>query len=169
MARRRLVPFFITERKAKNPSRRAPRYKVALVKDAGSIYVTAKPIKQPAMIVPQLHELFEDIDREAFYIVMLDQGSRVIGVNLVSVGTLSSSLVHPREVFKAAILLNSASIIAVHNHPSGSPEPSGHDRTLTDRLDKAGELLGIPLKDHIVVGDPEGFPTYFSFKEQGIL
>ena len=168
MAAEREVPFFITEEpksRKKNPSNRAPRYKVSLVKEAGSLYVTSKPIKTAGMIYNQLDALFEEIDREAFYIVCLDAASKIIGINLVSLGTLMASLVHPREVFKAAILLNAASIIGVHNHPSGSANPSVQDRELTSRLKKAGELLGIFLRDHIIVGDGE----YYSFAETGVL
>ena len=93
----------------------------------------------------------------------------LIGVHIVSVGTLDASLVHPREVFKAAFLTNAASLAVIHNHPSGDPTPSRDDRTLAERLHRAGELLGVQLLDFLIVTDPtEGF-RYHSFKEVGAL
>ena len=127
--------------------------------------MTSKPINSPKLILQQLQELFENTDREAFYIVCLDQKLKIIGINMVSTGTLTASLVHPREVFKVAILLNSAAIMGVHNHPSGDPNPSRQDRELSDRLKEAGTLLGIRLQDMIVVGDDR----YYSFVESGLL
>ena len=91
------------------------------------------------------------LDREAFIVLLLDQKNRVSGVHVVSVGSISASLVHPREVFKAAILCNAAGIIALHNHPSGDPTPSREDREITARLKACGETLGIPLLDHVVI------------------
>ena len=86
-------------------------------------------------------------------------------LDTVSIGTLSASLVHPREVFSPAIAHAAAAIVAVHNHPSGYPTPSSEDRDVTRRLQRAGELLGIPLADHVVVS-AAGF---FSFREHGLL
>ncbi len=94
---------------------------------------------------------------------------RLIGVHVVSVGTLDASLVHPREVYKAAYLSNASALILAHNHPSGDPTPSGEDRALSDRLRQAGELLGVDLLDFVIVTDPaEGF-RYYSFQESGVL
>lgn len=92
-----------------------------------------------------------DLDREVFLALHLDQKNRLNGVHLVSVGSLNASLVHPREVFKAAILSNAAAILVLHNHPSGDPVPSREDRDITARLKRSGETLGIPLMDHIIV------------------
>lgn len=91
------------------------------------------------------------LDREQFVALHLDAKNRLISREVVSLGHLTSALVHPREVFKAAILANAASIAFVHNHPSGSPEPSREDVEITRRLVKAGELLGIPVLDHVVI------------------
>ena len=77
----------------------------------------------------------------------------MLGFNVVSVGSLTAALVHPREVFKPVILANAAAVILLHNHPSGSAEPSAEDRALTERLEHAGELLGIRVLDHIILGD----------------
>ena len=93
----------------------------------------------------------------------LDAKNVSIGVNIVSIGTLTLSLVHPREVFKPAILLNAWAIIAVHNHPSGDSSPSPENRTLTTRLREAGDLLGIRLLDHLILGDDR----HYSFADQG--
>ena len=91
------------------------------------------------------------LDREHFICAHLDAKNRLISRETVSVGHLTAALVHPREVFKAAILANAAAIALVHNHPSGDPEPSREDIEITRRLVKAGELLGIPVLDHVVV------------------
>ncbi len=98
-----------------------------------------------------------------------DTKHRLIGVHVVSVGTLDASLVHPREVFKAAYLSNASALILAHNHPSGDPTPSGEDRALSDRLRQAGELLGVTLIDFVIVTDPIGGFRYHSFKESGVL
>ncbi len=90
----------------------------------------------------------------------------LIGVHVVSVGTLDGSLVHPRDVFKAACLSNAAGLILAHNHPSGDPTPSQDDRDLVARLHRAGELLGVDLIDALIVTDTD---RYYSFKESGVL
>ena len=94
---------------------------------------------------------------------------RLIGVHVVSVGTLDASLVHPRDVFKAACLSNAAALVIAHNHPSGDPTPSGEDRALSDRLRQAGELIGVELLDFVIVTDPAEGLRYYSFKEAGML
>ncbi len=95
------------------------------------------------------------LDREHFLALHLDSRHRVLTVETVSVGTLNASLVHPREVFRAAIALQAAAVLVAHNHPSGCPQPSGDDLELTRRLARCGSLLGIELLDHLVVGDGE--------------
>jgi DNA repair protein RadC len=94
---------------------------------------------------------------------------RLIGVHVVSVGTLNASLVHPRDVFKGALLANAAGLILAHNHPSGDPTPSPDDRALVSRLLQAGELLGVELLDALIVVDPSEGGAYYSFKEAGAL
>ncbi|RPF49482.1 DNA repair protein RadC [Thermodesulfitimonas autotrophica] len=93
------------------------------------------------------------LDREEFRVILLDTRNRVIQVETVAVGTLNSSRVEPREVFKSAVRSSAATIILVHNHPSGDPTPSRDDVALTKRLIQAGELLGIEVLDHVVIGD----------------
>ena len=94
--------------------------------------------------------------QEEFHVVTLNTKHRMIRSHLVTVGTLDSSLVHPREVFRVAVRDSAAAVIAAHNHPSGDPTPSREDVAVTDRLTEAGRLLGIPLLDHVVLGATHG-------------
>ena len=106
-----------------------------------------------------------DLDHEQFKLLMLDTKHRVIKIQTLSVGDLSGTLVHPRELFKAVIRRNSAAVVLVHNHPSGDPEPSADDIELTRRLMAGGKLLGIEVLDHIIIGDN----TYVSLKQRGLV
>ncbi|RMD85518.1 MAG: JAB domain-containing protein [Candidatus Dadabacteria bacterium] len=107
--------------------------------------------------------LLADAKRERLYAVLLDTKNRVIAKVRISEGSLGSSLVHPREAFRPAVREAAASVLFVHNHPSGDPSPSVEDRRITERLRAAGDLLGIPVLDHIVVGRKD----YFSFADSG--
>ena len=100
-----------------------------------------------------IKEKIEGLDREQFIIACLNTKNEPTGISVVAVGSLNKAIVHPREVFKTAILSNAASIIAFHNHPSGETTPSQQDIQLTNRLYEAGELLGIKLLDHLIIGD----------------
>ena len=102
-------------------------------------------------------------DKERFYSILLDAKNKVIGVDMVSQGCLNSSPVHPREAYKPALLASAASVIFVHSHPSGDPEPSFSDREITKQLYQAGELLGIEVLDHVIIGRDE----YYSFADKG--
>ncbi|HHY45674.1 MAG TPA: DNA repair protein RadC [Firmicutes bacterium] len=104
------------------------------------------------------------LDREHFKTVLLNAKHRVLGIADVSVGCLTSSLVHPREVFKEAIRRSSAAVVLVHNHPSGDPSPSCEDILVTERLVKAGEILGIQVLDHVILGDS----SFVSLREKGL-
>lgn len=104
-------------------------------------------------------------DREYFLCIHLDTRNIVIGIEEVTIGSLNAAVVHPREIFKAAILNNAAGIILVHNHPSGDCDPSEDDIEITNRLVKACEIMGIEALDHIIVGGG----NYFSFKEKNIM
>ena len=106
-----------------------------------------------------------DQDKEHFYVMHLDIRSRVNLVELVSLGTLDSSLVHPRETFRRAIMQGSAHIIVAHNHPSGDVDPSDEDTKVTKLLFEAGQLLGITLLDHIILGKEE----LFSFRDNQVI
>lgn len=123
---------------------------VPLVREAAGPAVSC-----PADLARQCSDM-RDLGQEVFAVLTLDQKHAVLDRHIVSVGTLTESLVHPREVFRPAIADNAAAvataIVVVHNHPSGHPEPSRADRTLTSRLTEAADLLGIHLLDHIVIG-----------------
>ena len=121
----------------------------------------SSPEEAAAILMPRLrYEI-----NEHFLIVLLNAKNKVMLVEQISEGSLNSSVVHPREVFAPAVLHHAAAILVGHNHPSGDPTPSREDRSLTDALVQTGNIMGIPLLDHIVIGDG----TYFSFKEHGYL
>jgi len=103
--------------------------------------------------------------KEYFKIILLDTKNKVLDIKTISIGSLNSSIVHPREVFLEAVVKSSASIILLHNHPSGEVQPSREDINITNRLIKAGEIMGIKVLDHIIIGDG----TYLSFKEENII
>jgi len=105
------------------------------------------------------------LDREHFWALCLDGKNRLLGVNLVSIGCLTSAMAHPREVFKPVFLVGAAAVILVHNHPSGDPTPSREDRETTQRLKDVGELIGVSVLDHIIIGDGR----YTSFADEGLL
>ena len=113
--------------------------------------------------------ILADADVERVLALHVNTKHTLIGVHVVSVGTLDASLVHPREVFKAAYLSNASALIVAHNHPSGDPTPSGEDRALSERLRQAGELLGVTLLDFVIVTDPAEGVRYHSFRESGVL
>lgn len=123
-------------------------------------------VTSPKDVVVVTEKLLKGSDREKFVVVCLDAKCKPTAVNVVSIGSLTASIVHPREVFKVAILSNAHSVVAIHNHPSGDPSPSNEDKAITNRLVDAGKLLGIPLMDHIVVGDNG---RYLSLKEEGLI
>ena len=130
-------------------------------------------IHSPGDVARLLFKYLAGVDREHFVVLLLNTKGRLIGVSTVSVGDLSSTLVHPREVYKPAILANAASIIVAHNHPSGDPSPSPEDVQVTRRLAEAGEVLGIDVLDHIVLGaPPPGIPNasgrWVSLSERGL-
>jgi DNA repair protein RadC len=114
---------------------------------------------------PLLQEYFKDHDREEMLAVLLDAKHKIIGLHTVSIGSMSSSIVHPRETFKAAIVGSAAAIILAHNHPSGDPTPSQEDRQLSARLKECGTLLGIPVLDHLVIGDGGRYASFADRRE----
>ena len=129
----------------------------------------AKTAKLPKFTGPRdIHDAYmhlADLGQEEFHVVAVDNKNKVIDDYMVSHGSLISSIVHPREVFKFALLCNAASIICVHNHPSGDPKPSQKDLEVTKRLRDVGEMIGINVLDHIIIGD--GY--YFAFRESGMV
>ena len=107
----------------------------------------------PDVAFSVLEPLLSDRPTEEFWCLLLDGRHCAIGVAQATVGTLTASLVHPREVFGPAVRMGAAAVVVAHNHPSGDPEPSSEDITVTRRLLEVGDLLGIPLLDHLVIGD----------------
>lgn len=122
-------------------------------------------IKNPEAVVKVIRASIKDKAKEHFKLILLNTRNRIIGITNISVGTLNANLVHPREVFKDAITHNAASVVLVHNHPSGDPEPSEDDLKITKRLIEAGKILGIEVVDHIIVAKNR----FLSFKEKKLI
>jgi DNA repair protein RadC len=119
---------------------------------AGTPMVLGDPLRDAAAVYAHFQGRLPQCEREQFFVLLLDGRNRLIAELRISEGTLTAALVHPREVFAPAIRLAAAALVLVHNHPSGDPSPSAEDTALTDRLRRAGELLGIRVVDHVVVG-----------------
>ena len=141
---------------------RLPIYRVALVRKSSQPSMLNR-INTPRNVYEIASSYLEGADREHFVVIMLDTKNQVIGINTVAIGVLASCPIHPREVFKPAILANAARIILLHNHPSGDVTPSQDDLLLTRRLKEAGEILGIQVVDHVILG----YANYASLKEKG--
>jgi len=150
-----------------NPTRpyTIPGFRIALVREPGVKLAERPQIRVAAEAAPLLAQYIGETDREVFAVALLTIRRRVLGLHTVSVGCLTSSLVHPREVFKPAILAGSAALLLAHNHPSGDPEPSAEDIALTRRLTAAGHLLGIEVLDHLILGEAGRF---VSLRERGV-
>ncbi len=128
----------------------------------GSALKRGARIQSPRDVQRHFQGRLREWRRESFHVVLLDGRHRLMAVEAISLGTLTASLVHPREVFRDAIRRAAAAVLLVHNHPSGDPSPSQEDRVVTRRLEAAGELLGIRVLDHVIVAED----GYFSFREQ---
>lgn len=133
---------------------RVPAYKCVLIRER-SVLVD-KAISTTAAAIELAKQELGDSPSEQFIAFVLDTKLRVIGQVTITVGTLDASLVHPREAFRPAIILNGSAIIFAHNHPSGDLTPSRQDRDVFERLKRAGELLGIQVLDSIIVSDTQG-------------
>lgn len=145
-------------------SKRIDIVSLKMVKEKSILYGN-RSISSVNDAVELLKGFFYEADREMLLVCCLNTKNEPNCINTVSIGTLTSSLVHPREVFKASIMSNSASIILAHNHPSGNSIPSEEDLKITRRIKEAGEILGIRLLDHIIIGDN----NYKSLKERGVI
>jgi len=141
---------------------RLPHVRVQLIRESGPRYST--PLRTSAEVYQAVKGELDMLDRERFLVLALDGKNRVVGLEPISTGTLTASLVHPREVFTGLILAKAAAFIVAHNHPSGDPTPSAEDIAITQRLREVGELLGIRLLDHVVLGDGR----YCSFSDEGL-
>ncbi|OFW79013.1 MAG: hypothetical protein A2201_03005 [Alicyclobacillus sp. RIFOXYA1_FULL_53_8] len=129
-----------------------PILKLQLVRERSEKF-DVKQIRSADDAARILYEYLDNEDREHFVVMLLDTKHKVTGINTVSIGSLDATIVHPREVFKAAILANASGIIVAHLHPSGDPTPSPEDIAVTRRLLEAGKVLGIDVLDHLVIGD----------------
>ena len=132
---------------------------------AASRAKTRLKFDNPKTVADYYMEKMRHLEQENFVSVMLDAKSKMICDRCISIGSISSTIVSPREIFREALKFNAVSILVLHNHPSGDSRPSDQDLNVTRRLCELGNLLGIKLVDHIVIGDGE----YYSFKEKGIL
>lgn len=142
------------------------RAALELGKRVSTLSAATRPvIRSPLDVSRLLMEEMRHLDREQFRTVHLNTKNQVLEVELVSVGSLSSSIVHPREVFKNPLRNSVAHLILVHNHPSGDPGPSREDVEVTRRLTEAGKILGVEILDHIIIGDNR----FSSLKEEGLL
>lgn len=122
-------------------------------------------VKTPSDAVGLVRNRLKDKKKEYFVCILLDTRAQVIKVCDVAIGTLDSSMVHPREVYKEAVAASAASVIFVHNHPSGDPTPSDIDARMNKQLVEAGELLGIEVLDHLIIGNPD----FASMKTRGLM
>ena len=129
------------------------RWRVRLIREALAEYEHVSSVAQ----VVEYFAFLREETVECFYVAFLDTQNRIIGTQEVCRGIINQVTISPREVFQAAILANCTSIILVHGHPSGCPEPSDQDRALTRQLVQAGELLAIHVTDHVIIGDPESY------------
>jgi len=123
------------------------------------------PVKTPDEVVSLVRGRLKGKKQEHFLVLLLDTRGQLIKTSEISVGSLDSSIVHPREVFKEAISASAASVVFVHNHPSGDPTASEDDIKLTERLAQAGEIMGIDVLDHVIIGDK----NYLSLKREGLF
>lgn len=137
------------------------KYKLYMVSDNRKYYTVNNPRTVKKFIIEEIGKE----SQENFIVLYLDIKNAVSGYSIISIGTLSESIVHPREVFKIAIYNNSNGIIVAHNHPSGEIEPSKEDINTTNRLVDCGKLLGIPLLDHVIVNTCD----YYSLQEHGYI
>lgn len=141
------------------------KYRVELVREEAVSFGT-KPITSSTTAAEVVREIIGSIDREMFAVLCLDNKNLPIGFNIVSIGSLSSSIVHPREVFKPLVLCNAAGMICFHNHPSGDPTASFDDIEITRRLKECAEVLGFEFLDHVILGDKG---RVFSFNKENLL
>jgi DNA repair protein RadC len=143
-----------------------PRYHVELIRDSNIAYqLSSDSLLDSDNVVALLSPLLANLDREHFVVLGLDQKNRPIGLQTVAIGTLNQAAVCPRECYKSLILMSAASCILAHNHPSGNPAPSSQDDDYTQRMASAGKLLGIPVLDHLVIGDN----AHYSYADSGTL
>src|SRR3954471_15804086 len=132
--------------------------------------LSRQKIDAPELVYELLAPEMRILHKESLRVILLDTRYHLLRIEEISIGSVNESIAHPRDVFRPAVIASAYAVIVVHNHPSGDPSPSQADHSLTRRLAEAAELLQIKLLDHIIIGAPaEGRPSYFSFKEAGVL
>jgi len=139
-------------------------YSREVIREDWPQYSDAKRFTSPQ----QVYEMFKDLileTKEHFVALHIDGKNRIICLDRVAIGSLNQCVVHPREIMKAALLSSAAGIILIHNHPTGDPSPSAEDINITNRLKEVGGVIGIPILDHIIIGNGQ----YVSFTERGLL
>lgn len=152
----------VSKEKSNKPLKRISVVSIKMIRESSVLY-NIRRISEPKDIVDLGKKFLDELDREELIVACLNAKNEVNSVNVVLIGSLNNSIVHPREVFKTAILSNAASIVMIHNHPSGDVTPSKEDKEITLRIKESGTILGIKLLDHIIIGND----TYYSFKEHG--
>ena len=150
------------EKKAEDKSY-VPFVRVRMVREREIPYAMEE-IDGPEKVSAFTRKFLAGADREYLLVLSMDNAGKLAAIEVVSIGTVNAALAEPREIFKHAILANATGIVMVHNHTSGRCVPSSEDMEMTKRIEKAGNILGIPLMDHIIVGD-----GYFSFRTEGLL
>lgn len=143
------------------PKKKVGIVRLEMVKESRCLYGTRK-FRRPEEAAEMIRPLLKAADREMLVVLALNNQMEPQALEIVAVGGLNHCYIEPREIYKLAILNNAAAIICFHNHPSGDCEPSKEDRLITERLKKAGEILGITMTDHIVIGED----SFYSFREE---
>jgi len=146
------------------PRKRVSIIRTAIIKERTMLY-GARQIRTPVLAAELAKELYMYADREMLIVASLDAKCHPLSLEIAAIGNINACIVSPREIFKSAILSNAVHIMVFHNHVSGDCNPSNEDIDVTKRLIEVGELLGIPLLDHIIIGANN---SYFSFRESGI-
>lgn len=139
-------------------------YERQVIREKAPVYLTNRRISKAEDVYELMHDLQLE-GKENFIVLHLDNKNGIICIDRVSTGSLNQSIVHPREVFKGALLSSAAALILIHNHPSGDPEPSREDMDITKRLSEAGKLFDIKVLDHVIIGEGR----FISFAERGLL
>ena len=154
----------VKEEEKRVAAKRVDIVSLRMVKETSSLYKN-RSVRSPADGYKLFKQFLGELDREYFVVMCLNVKNEPTVINICHIGSLNASIVHPREVMKTAIMSNAASILVLHNHPSGRPEPSSEDIEVTKRLVDAGSIIGIDVMDHLIIGED----SFISLKEKGYL